>query len=629
MSSSQRHTRLKKPLIAASATVAVSCASFLGARTTQAQVVQPPVASGVLQAQPQKPNVIVIVADDLGYNDLSIQGSRDIRTPNIDSLAQNGTRFTNGYVSAPQCAPTRAGLLTGRYQQRFGFEFNAIRTSNNGGLPLDQLTIANHLKNAGYVTGLVGKWHLGSLPEQRPQRRGFDEFFGFLGGANPYLSPALAAELGQRNGGPEGKAAKRRAAANGAAATGAAAAIVPNNPADADERAERRAARLAQRVQGGGGDDEGPAPGTRRQAPDVVPNILRGDVPVAERGYLTDAFGREASAFIERHKGEPFYLQLTSNAPHGPQQATRKYLDRFPNIQDPTRRTYAAQVSALDDAIGNVLQTLRATEQENNTLIFFFSDNGGPLGDKWNGSNNDPLSGNKGDVLEGGIRVPFFVQWKGHIPAGRVDNRPIIQLDVLPTALAAAGAPVPSTQAPDSKTPEGIDGVNLLPFLEGKNAGNPHDVLFWRFNRGRTPDQFQWAIRQGDTKLLQPRQSPPRLVNLAADLKENNDLSTSHAAQSRALQAQWTRWNAQLQEPAWQIGAAAKERKAQAGAGASPSSAVATDTETSTTAGRGRPRRNEGKARDGQPRSAEREAKRAQRRAAREKNGTVTAPAQQ
>lgn len=284
-----------------------------------------------------RPNILLIVADDLGYGDVGAHGCRDIPTPHLDSIAASGVRCTSGYVSAPQCGPTRAGLLTGRYQQRFGHEYN--RAPPGGAMDLGETTLADRLKAAGYATGLVGKWHLGLDEKHHPLQRGFDEFFGFLGGANPYL---------------------------------------PRGPAG------------------------------------VVPRILRGREPVAEKAYLTDAFAREAVAFIDRHRKEPFFLYLAFNAPHGPLQATEKYLKRFETIEDEKRRTYAAMVSAMDDAVGAVLAKLRETGLDERTLIVFISDNGGPT--DVNASSNAPFRGVKGEVREGGHPRAVLRPVEGNAP---------------------------------------------------------------------------------------------------------------------------------------------------------------------------------------------------------------------
>jgi arylsulfatase A-like enzyme len=419
------------------------------------------------------PNVMVIVADDFGYGDLSVHGCKDIPTPHLDSLAKNGVRCSNGYVSAPQCSPTRAGLMTGRYQQRFGHEHN--QAFSDSALALNEVPLPERMKAAGYVTGMVGKWHLGSDESHHPLNRGFQEFFGFLGGANPYLPK-----------GPTG----------------------------------------------------------------VVPRILRGREDANEKEYLTDAFGREAVAFIDRHQKEPFFLYLAFNAPHGPLEASPKYLERFATIENETRRTYAAMVSAMDDAVGAVLDKLRSARLEENTLIFFISDNGGPT--EVNASQNTPFRGVKGEVREGGIRSPFFIQWKGRLPAGKVYERPVIQLDIFPTALAAAGG------STDAK----FDGVDLLPYLTGEKTGDPHETLYWRFNfPPNQPARHKWAIRQGEWKLftdIAGRRSPaesreslerPILVNLANDPAESKDLSEQHPEKVQALEAAWRTWNAKMAEP--------------------------------------------------------------------------------
>ncbi len=410
-------------------------------------------------AQAKPPNLIVIVADDLGYADIGAQGrSKDVRTPNVDSIAANGVRFTNGYVSCPVCSPTRAGLMTGRYQQRFGHEFNpGPNAADNFGLPLDQVTLPQTLKAAGYATGMIGKWHLGFKPEMVPTSRGFDEFFGFLGGAHVYNN------VGQ------GKNA-----------------------------------------------------------------LMRGTKPVDDTDYLTDAFAREACAFIDRHAAgdKPFFLYLPFNAIHNPQQAPRKYLDRFPHEKDEKRQLMLAMLSAMDDAVGQVLQHVRDHKLEESTLIYFTSDNGGPTGG--NGSRNDPLRGFKGDVFEGGIHLPQMVQWKGHIPAGKTYDKPVISLDIFPTLCSAAGV----------KPPENLDGVNLLPYLTGDNAGAPHQTLYWRFGP-------QWAIRDGDLKLCGTRNGETMLFDLAKDISESHDLASAQTETVKRLHGLFNKWNAELAAPKW------------------------------------------------------------------------------
>jgi arylsulfatase A-like enzyme len=421
----------------------------------------------------RRPNVVILLADDLGYADLGFQGCKDIPTPNLDALAKSGVRCTNGYVSGPYCSPTRAGLLTGRYQTRFGHEFNPGGRDSGAGLPLAETTIADRFGANGYATGLVGKWHLGEADKFLPQKRGFKDHFGFLGGAHSYFPGAGAP-------------------------------------------------------------------------------IFRGSDVVVEREYLTDAFAREAIGFIDRHKAEPFFLYLAFNAVHTPLQATDDRLKKFDSIADKTRRTYAAMTLAMDEAVGRVLDKLRAEKLEDDTLIFFFSDNGGPTmpGTTINGSINAPLRGSKRTTLEGGIRVPFVVSWKGKLPAGKTYESPVIQLDILPTALTAAGVAVPAEWK--------LDGVNLLPYLEGKNTAAPHDTLYWRFGA-------QMAIRQGDWKLVRydpaadgdkaKGATPAKLYNLARDIGEANDLAAKEPERLKDLEAAWQKWNAELVRPLWGAGA--------------------------------------------------------------------------
>jgi arylsulfatase A-like enzyme len=413
------------------------------------------------------PNILLIVGDDMGYADVGFQGCQDIPTPHLDALAAAGVRCTNGYVSGPYCSPTRAGLMTGRYQTRFGHEFNAGAAGS--GLPLSETTIATRLKAAGYATGLVGKWHLGSEPQFHPQQRGFDEFFGFLGGSHDYFEDA---------------------------------------------------------------------------------GILRGTRQIDEKEYLTDAFGREAEAFIESHKARPWFLYLAFNAVHTPMQADDPRRAKFAHISDKTRRTYAAMMVAMDDAIGRVRKKVADAGLEQNTLVCFISDNGGPTmpGVTVNGSINKPLRGSKRTTLEGGVRVPFVVAFPGRLKAG-VYEKPVIQLDLTATALTAAGVKI----QPEWK----LDGVDLAPHLSGTNSAAPHETLYWRFGQ-------QMAIRHGDHKLVrydtnadtltgasgQPVSSA-QLYRLSDDMGEAKDLAAAMPGKVQELQAKWDAWNHGNTAPLW------------------------------------------------------------------------------
>lgn len=438
-------------------------------------------------AEAKKPNILLIVADDLGYGELSIQGNPQIPTPNIDALAHNGVRFTSGYVSGPYCSPTRAGLQTGRYQQRYGHEFNPGPAEDavvNFGLSLDEKTIGDRLRAAGYVNGWFGKSHLGYLPPYHPLQRGYDEYFGFLGGMHDYLDAA--------------------------------------------------------------GDSHNP--------------ILRGTNRVSSIGYTTEVFGEEAVKFIQKHKDAPWFVYLAYNAVHAPLEATEKYLSRFPDIKERKRHTFAGMLSAMDDSIGYVMQTVHDLGQDDNTLVFFISDNGGPTAQTTSG--NAPLRGFKAQTWEGGIRIPYIVQWKGHLPAGKLDDRPVIQLDILPTALAAVGVEV----KPEWK----LDGVNLLPYLTGEKTEPPHDALYWRFGG-------QMAIRKGDWKLVKAPGVPANpenwggskatvdgaeLYNLAQDIGEKNDLAKQNPDKVKELAADWNHWNAELVEPKWRPSRAPARKRA-------------------------------------------------------------------
>jgi len=433
---------------------------------------------------PRRPNIVILLADDLGYGELGCQGNPEIPTPNIDSIAAHGIRCTNGYVTAPVCSPSRAGLMTGRYQPRFGHELNAIGAQNlqpQVGLPLGEVTFADRLKAAGYVTGAVGKWHLGGTAKYHPQERGFDEFFGFLHEGHFYTRPPYAGVVSRLR--------------------------TNEPPYDADNP------------------------------------ILRGTQPSEEAEYLTEAFTREAVGFIERHRHEPFFLYVPYNAIHSPMQATPKYLQRFGQIADEHRRIFAAMLAALDDSIGAVLTKLRQAGLDEQTLIFFFSDNGGPTAELT--SSNKPLSGGKGQLLEGGIRIPFLVQWKGHLPAGKVYQQPVISLDILPTALAAAGAPVPDTAK--------LDGVNLLPYLSGTESGPPHEQLFWRYGP-------QGALRSGNWKLYLRGNNPPQLFDLPTDIAEQNNLAEKRPEVLQQLHSAWKQLGAQMTAPLWGGGAARKAK---------------------------------------------------------------------
>ena len=437
-------------------------------------------------APARKPNIVVILADDLGYGELSCQGNPEIPTPNIDSIARNGVRFTDGYVTAPVCCPSRAGLMTGRYQTRFGHELNAIGLQNKlpgVGLPLSETTLASTLKSAGYATGMTGKWHLGGSPQFHPQQRGFDEFFGFLHEGHFYVPPPYAGVSSHlRN---------------------------PEPPYD----------------------EENP--------------ILRGTQPTQEKEYLTNAFTREAVSFIEKHKQHPFFLYVPFNAIHSPMQALEPYLNRFTRIEDLHRRIFAAMLAALDEGVGRILAKLRESGLEDNTLIFFLSDNGGPTAELT--SNNKPLRGGKGQLFEGGIRIPFMVQWKGRLRPGQIRNDPVISLDIFATAAAAAGA----------TTGRAVDGVDLMPYLAETKKAAPHETLFWRYGQNAALRKGNWKlVRQGGRNAAETKFE---LYDLSNDIGETVDLSAKRPEIVRELTAAWNEKNSQMKAPLWGGRVAAKK----------------------------------------------------------------------
>lgn len=422
-----------------------------------------------------QPNVLVIIADDLGYADIGVHGGKEVPTPNIDALAASGVRCTSGYVSAPYCSPSRAGFLTGKAATRFGHEFNPhVGDEAKLGLPLDQRTIANVMHDAGYATALVGKWHQGFDEAHHPQSRGFDDYFGFLVGGHNFLLHK----------------------------------------------------------------DAEPKFGTAHSH-DL---IYRGREVQRLDGYTTDLFTDEAIGFMNRNAKKPWFLYLAYNAVHTPLEIVEKHQSRLPAVvKTPGRRGYLSLLLGLDDAIGRLTAELKAKHP--NTLVFFFSDNGGSGKRPFFATNtgiNTPLRGDKGQTLEGGIRVPFFVSWTGQLPAGKVYDQPVSALDVLPTAASVAG----------TKAPEGIEGVNLLPHLKGEKADAPHESLAWRFGP-------QKAIRRGKWKLVDFRdfeaktQSGWQLFDLDADISESKNLATEHPELVAELSKAWDDWNTKNTAPLW------------------------------------------------------------------------------
>lgn len=403
-----------------------------------------------------KPNIVIILADDLGFADVGFNGCCDVATPHIDSLAANGIRFTQGYVTASICSPSRAGLLTGRYQERWGHDSN-----NNPDLPLSESTLGNRMNQLGYFTGMIGKWHQGERPDLLPPARGFDETFHPDGNAIYFGARVL--------------------------------------------------------------------------------NTLKSNQyePATDKTlYTTELNAAHAADFIYRHKDIPFCLYLAFNNVHMPLEVPQKYIDRISSSPaDTNRLKMAAMVLALDDAVGVVMEALKQAGLVDNTLVFFLNDNGGVIraAQKPFVSYNTPFKGGKYTLLEGGIRVPFILQWKAKIPGGRIYDYPVITLDILPTIITAAGG----TVYPDWN----LDGVNLLPYIEGQVSGEPHPVLYWRLN-----DRI--AIRKGDWKLYRAKAtSEIELYNLAEDVSEKNNLVRQYPDKVLELEANWNQWNVHMMPP--------------------------------------------------------------------------------
>lgn len=422
----------------------------------------------------QVPNIIVIVSDDQGYADAGFQGSKDITTPELDNLAREGVRCTRGYVTSPVCSPTRAGLMTGRYQQRFGHHNNIVAEAALpiAHTPTDETLLPQVLGKAGYHTAMVGKWHLGLQDGCRPYERGFEEFFGIITGGHDYFV---------------------------------------DHP---DERATGDGSYKA-RIERNG--------------------------PVGEKvpGYLTDAFGADAERVIreshEKRPGRPFFLYLAFNAPHTPTQAPEDLTDAMPaTLEGKNRRAYAAQIAAMDRAIGRVRRALKDTGMDQNTFIVFFSDNGGA---KFPFYDNTPLRDHKGSLYEGGIRVPFLAVLPGRIPAGRVCDVPVTSLDVFATACALAGF-TPQTAKP-------LDSVDMLSVLTGSSEKAVHPTLFWDF-----PAAGQ-AVADGDLKLVLAKDAEPQLFDLSKDVGEKHDLADQRPEDVKRLTALLEQWQQGNVKPLW------------------------------------------------------------------------------
>ena len=425
-----------------------------------------PLVTAVALQAATPPNILVIYTDDHGWADLGAQGvDKDIRTPNIDRLAADGVRFARGYVSAPQCVPSRAGVLTGRYQQKFGVEDN-----NKGPLPLEEITIAERLKKAGYVTDQVGKWHLDvggdkkagkaarMLPDHLPHAQGFDEYWcGTL--RQFHASHDLQSK---------------------------------------------------------------PFP----DAPHVVTDARFRIVVQTEA----------ALSFLDRRSArpdQPWFLYLAWFAPHVPLESPEPWFSRTPATLPKERRQALAMIAGMDDGLGRIRAKLKDMGVSEKTLIFFISDNGAPIKEgAWDGSLNLPLIGEKGMLTDGGIRTPFLAAWPGTLPAGLVYQHPVSSLDVASTAVGLAGL----------KRDDRLDGVDLMPFLTGKNKGAPHDTLFWRWRSQAAVLEFPW-------KLIQLGEKGRYLFDVTTPEGELKNRIAEHPEIAARLEAKLKTWSATLKPP--------------------------------------------------------------------------------
>lgn len=446
----------------------------------------------------QQPNLLVILADDLGYGELGMQGNHQIPTPHIDSIATEGVRLTQAYVTAPNCSPSRAGLLTGRIPTRFGYEFNPVGARNEDpsiGLPSQEITLAEWLHDRGYTTGLIGKWHLGGAAAYHPMRHGYDEFFGFTHEGHsfvPFPWQGVTTML------------RRKVLPGGGQGRWISPQLIYTTHMGHDE-------------------------------PDYDANnpIVRGGQPVDERAHLSDAFAREAVDFMTRHADKPFYLQLSFNAVHSPLQGAQEHLSALNHIQDVHRRIFASMVTHLDQAVGRVLQAVKDLELTHNTLVVFLSDNGGPTRELT--SSNLPLRGEKGQLYEGGIRVPMSMMWPGVLPSAKVYDGMVVSVDLFATMAARVG-----------KIPESIDGVDLLPYLTGNSQDPPHRIFFWRQGRKTALRLDHWKLINMKGSLANPSWE---LYDLQSDPAELEDLSTMHPGQLKTMTELWQQWQLEMKSP--------------------------------------------------------------------------------
>ncbi|MCF8258207.1 MAG: sulfatase-like hydrolase/transferase [Flavobacteriales bacterium] len=470
--------------------------------------------SAIVPDTAKRPNIVIILADDLGKTDISLYGHPPITTANIDAIGHKGVTFAEGYISSPICAPSRAGLLTGRYQQRFGFEYQphdrypknrlemfvyrhfiakgdwSVAEQSSfppftevvrNGMPPSEILLSEILKARGYATGIFGKWHLGAGDHAIPSNRGFTTQYGFYEAYSLYMADTSDAQIvNQRH----------------------------SDFSDPFIWGKGRTGTCAIR--------------------------LNGEV-IDEKYYLTDRIAEEANAFIRENADSPFFLYVPFLAPHTPFQATKAYYDRLTHIEDRNKRVYNAMIMQLDDAVGSIIAQLEALQLTENTLIIFMSDNGGATYTK--ATDNHPLKGGKFTNFEGGLNIPFMMRWDGKLNAGSTFAHPVIAMDVFATALEVAGLTMPSDRP--------MDGSSLLPHLASEQAEPVHDGLFWRSGYNR-------AIRIGQWKMVSDLHSGNlALYDLSTDKNEQHDLHLERPEVVEMLQQRYLDWDKGMMAPKW------------------------------------------------------------------------------
>lgn len=465
----------------------------------------------------KRPNIIIIMADDLSKMDVSLYGGKNVPTKNIDAIGQNGVTFQNGYISSPICAPSRAGMLTGRYQQRFGFEINVherypknrleyygykwlyvsgafeladgfdgiavptFEAVHKQGLPPTEFILPEILKKYGYSTAMMGKWHLGYNETAIPINRGFDYHYGFYEAFSLYAPENQDTIINKRL----------------------------DDFTDGFLWQKGRTGNCA---------------------------IRKNDKVIEENGYITTRIAEESVKWMEEHKDEPFFMYIPFSAPHTPYQATKFYYDKYAHVKSPEKRIYYAMIHAFDDAVGMITNKLKELNLEENTIVIFLSDNGGATYAV--APDNSPLKGGKITNFEGGINVPFLMQWKGKIPAGMSYANPVSSLDLFTTATTLAQCKLPEQE---------IDGVNILPYLLDSTFANksPHEALFWRACGHKAVLKTPWKM------VHDSKSNVTQLYNIVEDKYEQKNLAKSQPEVLKMLHADLLNWEKKLINPNW------------------------------------------------------------------------------